>query len=138
MHAKKTNLIPHLIHRILVFKESYNLINKRKNKLHQDYSSFNKDIFKEELGNTLKDNCITKYSNFQFIISKILKKCASIKKYISKFNYNPFLNKALRQAMMHSQTEAVAQWCSVKKVFLEISQNSQENTCARDSFFQLY
>ena len=30
--------------------------------------------------------------------------------------------------------EAVAQRCSVKKVFLEISQNSQENTCARDSF----
>ena len=26
------------------------------------------------------------------------------------------------------------QRCSVKKVFLEISQNSQENTCARDSF----
>ena len=31
--------------------------------------------------------------------------------------------------------EAVAQTCSVKKVFLEISQNSQENTCARVSFF---
>ena len=30
--------------------------------------------------------------------------------------------------------EAVAQGCSVKKVFLEISQNSQENTCARVSF----
>ena len=30
--------------------------------------------------------------------------------------------------------EAVVQKCSVKKVFLEISQNSQENTCARDSF----
>ena len=30
--------------------------------------------------------------------------------------------------------EAVAQTCSVKKVFLEISQNSQENTCARASF----
>ena len=31
--------------------------------------------------------------------------------------------------------------CSMKKVFLEISQNSQENTCARVSFlikFQLY
>ena len=26
------------------------------------------------------------------------------------------------------------QMCSVKTVFLEISQNSQENTCARDSF----
>ena len=31
--------------------------------------------------------------------------------------------------------EAVTQRCSVKKVFLEISQNSQENTCARVSFF---
>ena len=36
--------------------------------------------------------------------------------------------------------EAVFWRCSVKKVSLEISQNSQENTCARDSFlikFQL-
>ena len=31
--------------------------------------------------------------------------------------------------------EAVAQRCSLKKVFVEILQNSQENTCARVSFF---
>ena len=30
--------------------------------------------------------------------------------------------------------EVVVQRCSVKKVFLEISQNSQENTCARVFF----
>ena len=30
--------------------------------------------------------------------------------------------------------EAVVRRCSVRKVFLEISQNSQENTCARVSF----
>ena len=30
--------------------------------------------------------------------------------------------------------EGVIQRCSVKKVVLEISQNSQENTCARVSF----
>ena len=30
--------------------------------------------------------------------------------------------------------EAVTQRCSVKKVFLEISQNSQENTFSRVSF----
>ena len=30
--------------------------------------------------------------------------------------------------------EAVSQRCSVKLVLLEISQNSQENTCARVSF----
>ena len=27
-------------------------------------------------------------------------------------------------------SEVVTQWCSVKKVFLKISKNSQENTCA--------
>ena len=31
-------------------------------------------------------------------------------------------------------TEAVVRRCSIKKVFLEISLNSQENTCARVSF----
>ena len=32
--------------------------------------------------------------------------------------------------------EAVSQRCSVKKVFLEVSQNSQENTCARVSLLK--
>ena len=38
-------------------------------------------------------------------------------------------------------SEAVPRSCSIKKVLLKISQNSQENTCARVSFFkdlQLY
>ena len=40
----------------------------------------------------------------------------------------------LRVYLVIKKLEAVAQRCSVKKVFLEISQNSQENTCARVSF----
>ena len=32
-------------------------------------------------------------------------------------------------------TEAVAQRCSVKNLFIEISQNSYQNTCVRVSFF---
>ena len=36
------------------------------------------------------------------------------------------------------KAEAVFRKCSVKKVFLEISQNSQENTCTKVSFLQLY
>ena len=32
--------------------------------------------------------------------------------------------------------EAVTQWCSVKKVFLEIPQNSHEKTCTRVYFLQ--
>ena len=36
------------------------------------------------------------------------------------------------EAVIHKcSSEAVAQRCSVKEVFLEILQNSQENTCAR-------
>ena len=41
-----------------------------------------------------------------------------------------FLNFELRTLL----TEAVAQRCSVKNMFLKILQNSQENTCARDTF----
>ena len=33
--------------------------------------------------------------------------------------------------------EAVVQRCAVKKVFLEISQNSHENVCARVSYFEI-
>ena len=33
-----------------------------------------------------------------------------------------------------STTDAVVQRCSVKKVFLKMSQNSQENICTRISF----
>ena len=36
--------------------------------------------------------------------------------------------------LMLEPIEAIDQRCSVKKVFLEISQNSQKNPCARVSF----
>ena len=46
-------------------------------------------------------------------------------------NSNP-MSKPLRISCgKPKQAEAVAQRCSVKKVFLEVSQNSQENTCGR-------
>ena len=38
----------------------------------------------------------------------------------------------------HTNPEAVARRCSVKKVLLEISQNSQENTRARVSFLKKF
>ena len=43
-------------------------------------------------------------------------------------------NKYARVSQRGFMKEAVAQRCSVRKVFLEISQNSQENTGARVSF----
>ena len=43
-------------------------------------------------------------------------------------------DKKIRVIMAVDITEAVVQRCFLKKVFLNISQNSQENTCARFSF----
>ena len=43
-------------------------------------------------------------------------------------------NKKLQRFVYLLSLEAVVQWCSVKKVFLEISQNSQENTYVAVSF----
>ena len=37
-----------------------------------------------------------------------------------------------KKVVIINDTEAVAQKCSVKKVFLEISQYSQESICPRD------
>ena len=58
--------------------------------------------------------------------------------YVKTTVYSRSLCKTLRrQIFFHwfeEGTEAVVQRCSVKKVFLEISQNSQENTIARVSF----
>ena len=48
--------------------------------------------------------------------------------YINDFNY------ATKHEAIQVYREAVAQRCFVKKVFLQISENSQENTCARASF----
>ena len=42
-----------------------------------------------------------------------------------------FLQKQINFEKIKEETEAVMQKCSVKKVFLEILQNSQENTCAK-------
>ena len=44
------------------------------------------------------------------------------------------MNMSLLLKPKNKEIEAVVRRCSLKKVFLKISQNSQENTCARVSF----
>ena len=48
----------------------------------------------------------------------------------------PLLDKGSKHFIrkLHKQKQSSRERCSVKKVFLEISQNSHENTCARVSF----
>ena len=67
--------------------------------------------------------------------------CTCLMDTFKKTEYNPiskvFTEVFLIARIPHSTiliTEAVVQRCSVKKVFLKISQNSQKNMCARTSF----
>ena len=53
--------------------------------------------------------------------------------YFMRCNHKKCENKAYQYQFVQTFTEAVAQRCSVKKVFLENLQNSLENTCARAS-----
>ena len=54
-----------------------------------------------------------------------------------RFSRTPFfIEQPLVAASKKLKEEAVFWRCSVEKMFLEISQNSQENTCTRVSFLQ--
>ena len=44
--------------------------------------------------------------------------------------------KRANKCIINISKEAVVRRCSVKKVFLEISENSQENICASVSFLE--
>ena len=48
-----------------------------------------------------------------------------------------YFNVFLYSAAFDKELEAVVRRCSVNKVFLKISQNSQENTCAKVSFLKV-
>ena len=52
----------------------------------------------------------------------------------SLFNNLRFCLPILASLLTLLQSEAVVRWCSVKKVFQQISQISQENTCSKDAF----
>ena len=65
-----------------------------------------------------------------FIKKRLKRMCLPVK--LAKYLRTPILKNICEWLLL--QSEAVVQRCSVKKVFLEMLQNSQENTCARVSF----
>ena len=77
----------------------------------------------EEHYNKLNINSITDNKLFWKSICRLLSE-----KKLSESSKNTFIETF--------KTEAVIQSCSPKKVFLKVSQNSQENTCARVSFLR--
>ena len=76
------------------------------------------------------------------LFKKVLRRCFPVN--TDNFSRTPILKNISRRLLLDLQMsvsglsnqwwEAVVRMCSVKMVFLEISQNSLENTCARVSF----
>ena len=87
---------------------------KEKVELQEEYENVKKET--DDLNNVL------------FLKSSIVERLKA------KLGKQTNVNKELSTKIHFILIEAVVQRCSVKKVSLEISQNSQENTCARVSF----
>ena len=84
----------------------------------------------------------TKNINCLLVVNVILKTTFLKKNISDEFSSKTELSECLRERFLilcdqfeqeKVNSEIVAWRCSVKKVFLKISQNSQENTCARVS-----
>ena len=87
---------------------------KEKVELQEEYENVKKET--DDLNNVL------------FLKSSIVERLKA------KLGKQTNVNKELSTKIHFILIEAVVQRCSVKKVSLEISQNSQENNCARVSF----
>ena len=57
-------------------------------KMYRDYKTFNIEVFKRDLGESLENHTTYDYSYFQNIFITLLKKHAPIKKKIMRFNNN--------------------------------------------------
>ena len=66
-----------------------------------------------------------------YMKENLYKAWEGIKEFI---NFKKKQSKKITSIQVNGKIKAVVEKYSVKKVFLEISQNSQENTCARVSF----
>ena len=70
-------------------------------KIYRDYKTFNIELFKRDLRESLENHATCDYSCFQNIFTALLSKHAPIKKKTKCFNNNHFISKALRKVIMH-------------------------------------
>ena len=96
------------------------------------------DVFKTSCQDVIKTSSkrLQKSHKKTSVLESLFNKAASLK--VCETLKNTYLENPERLLLKSStavtNSEAVIQRCSVKKMFIEISQNSQGNTCARVSF----
>ena len=67
---------------------------------YRDYKAFDHNTLEARLQSKLKSQTIIDYSQFQSIFLETLTKIAPVKMKILRYNNNPFMNKALRKAIL--------------------------------------
>ena len=67
---------------------------------YRDYKAFDHNTFETRLQSKLKSETIIDYSQFQSIFLETLNNIAPIKIKMLRYNNNPFMNKALRKAII--------------------------------------
>ena len=85
-----------------------------------------------------KENFLLVYAYFEYAIEWILpirNNAQNILSAIIFTSISPIADRKIKRSMYIS--EAVARRCSVKKMFPEIWQNWQKNTCVRASFWRV-
>ena len=85
---------------IITTLKSQHVKGNAKIKLYRDYSEFNIDNFKAELGDNLNSGIVREYSNFQNIFIQVLNNHAPAKKKTVRFNNSSFMTKTLRKARL--------------------------------------
>ena len=71
-----------------------------KNIFYRDHKVFGHNTFETRLQSKLKSETIIAYSQFQSIFLETLNNIAPVKMKMLRYNSNPFMNKALRKAIM--------------------------------------
>ena len=90
---------------------------------YRDYKAFNHNTFETRLQSKLKSETIIDYSQFHSIFIETLDNIAPVKTKIPRYNNNPFMNKALRKAIMtrsrlknkFNKNSSAKNWNSYKK-----------------------
>ena len=90
---------------------------------YRDYKAFDHSTFETRLQSKLKSETIIDYSQFQSIFLETLDNIAPVKTKILRYNNNPFMNKALRKAIMtrsrlknkFNKNSSAKNWSSYKK-----------------------
>ena len=103
--------------------------NKPQEVFYREYNCFDFSKFNNELKLVFSDGNIPSYDKTENLFLEVLNSHATVKKKMLRANFIQLMSKPLRKAIMKRFYKS-----SRSEVFVKVSQNSEQNTCARIFF----